>query len=80
MNRTYVGIWQSYGDPTVVKRCIWGDYRLPFSFDFDIGDGEMGINPKYISPEWESYLQRIYTDIENLENGRPRSTYKNPWW
>ena len=43
MNRSYVGTWQSYKNPTTVKRCMWGDNRLPFRFDFDIGAGEIAI-------------------------------------
>ena len=47
MNRSFVGVWQSNKNTNLVKRCVWGDYRLPFSFDFDIGAGEIGVNPKY---------------------------------
>lgn len=43
MNRSYVGTWQSYKNPATVKRCMWGDNRLPFRFDFDIGAGEIAI-------------------------------------
>ena len=79
-NRTYVGTWQRYKNPSVVKRCVWGDYRLPFTFDFDIGDGEMWVNPKYASPEWDRYSK--FEDIEYTEtkNGKIRAKYKNPWW
>lgn len=53
-NRNYVGTWKSYKS-NAVKKCIWGDYRLPYTFDFDIGDGEIVVNPKYNSPEWEQW-------------------------
>lgn len=67
-NRNYVGTWQSYKTQTV-KRCIWGEYRLPYTFDFDIGDGEMCINPKYNSPEWEQWKSGFFNPEE-----------KNCWW
>lgn len=79
-NRTYVGQWSSYRTPSVVKRCVWGDYRLPYSFDFDCGDGELVPNPKYASPEWERYIYGedvIYTEPVNHEYKR---IYKSPWW
>lgn len=79
-NRSFVGTWRSCSNPALVKRCIWGDYRLPFSFDFDIGDGEMMINPKYTSPEWEQYRTGEELDIVEPENGNSRACYKNPWW
>ncbi len=53
-NRTYVGTWKSYKTGKS-KKCIWGDYRLPFTFDFDQGDGEMMINKKYINNGWKSF-------------------------
>lgn len=45
-NNTFVGTWVAYNSNNLQK-CIWGDYRLPFTFDYDIGDGEMWVNPKY---------------------------------
>lgn len=80
MNRSYVGIWQSYKDPALVERCMWGDGRLPFRFDFDIGDGEMRVNPKYASSEWDRFLRWKDLDIIEPESGDSRATYKNPWW
>lgn len=44
--RIYVGIWYGYKSK-VIKKCIWSDYRLPYTFDFDIGNDGMVINPKY---------------------------------
>ncbi|WP_405207091.1 hypothetical protein [Aquimarina sp. LLG6339-5] len=53
-NRTYVGTWKSYKSGKV-KKCIWGDYRLPFTFDLDCGDGEMHICEKYEKNGWTSF-------------------------
>lgn len=80
MNRSYVGTWQSYKNPAIVKRCMWGDYRMPFRFDFDIGDGEIRVNSKYASPEWDRFMHCEDLDIVELESGDSRATYKNPWW
>ena len=59
---------------------MWGDNRLPFRFDFDIGAGEIRVNPKYASPEWDRFLQWKDLDIVEPESGDSRATYKNPWW
>jgi len=53
-NRTYVGTWTSY-TTKAVKKCIWGDYRLPFVFDFDCGDGEMMVCEKYVQNGWTTF-------------------------
>ena len=63
--RNYVGTWQSY-KTNATKRCIWGEYRLPYTFDFDIGDGEMRINPKYNSPEWEQWQSEFFNPEEKI--------------
>jgi hypothetical protein len=34
----------------------WGDFRIPFSRDLDIGVGEFSPNPKYADQGWQSYL------------------------
>ena len=80
MNRSFVGTWQSYKNSAIVKRCMWGDGRLPFRFDFDIGNGEMKVNPKYASPEWDRLLHFKDLDIVEPESGDSRATYKKPWW
>ena len=60
---------------------MWGDNRLPFRFDFDIGVGEIRVNPKYSSPEWDDFMQwKEDLDIVESESGDSRATYKNPWW
>ncbi|MDE7385988.1 MAG: hypothetical protein K2N28_02495 [Muribaculaceae bacterium] len=79
-NRTYVGTWQSYDNPNEAKRCVWGDYRLPFCFDFDIGAGDIMVNPEYKSPEWDRYMQWGDFEVIETENGERRTVYKNPWW
>ncbi|KXX69325.1 hypothetical protein [Flammeovirga sp. SJP92] len=51
-NRTYVGWWQDYKGKNK-KKCIWGDDRLPYTFDFDIGIGEMIVSDKYKENGWQ---------------------------
>lgn len=53
-NRTYVGTWEGY-DAKAAKKCIWGDYRLPFTFDFDCGDGMMIVCDQYSANGWTSF-------------------------
>jgi hypothetical protein len=53
-NNTFVGTWT--GHPTgKPKKCIWGDHRLPFTFDFDVGDGDVHVNDKYKENGWDSF-------------------------
>jgi hypothetical protein len=53
-NRSFIGTWKDYKTKKT-KKCIWGDYRLPFVFDFDCGDGEMIPCDKYKMNGWESF-------------------------
>ncbi len=81
-NRNFVGTWQSYNNPALLKRCIWGDFRLPYSFDFDFGVGDIGVNPKYASPEWDRFMHGDDFEIFESKNNSDRYVrrYKNPWW
>ena len=51
-NNQYVGTWTDYKNGSV-KICNWGEYRIPFSGDLDIGAGEFSPNEKYINKGWE---------------------------
>jgi len=73
-NRTFVGTWTPYNS-SKSKKCIWGDNRLPFTFDFDQGDGEMYVNEKYTQNGWEPFINRTeYTIIDG------KRQLKEVWW
>lgn len=73
-NRTYVGTWTNFKG-SAQKKCIWGDYRLPYTFDFDCGDGEMMINEKYKKNGWESF-----GDGSEFEFIGDSFYLKDKWW
>lgn len=73
-NRTYVGTWKGYHS-TVEKKCIWGDYRLPFTFDFDCGDGEMVACEQYEKNGWEAYNKG-----EEFEIADGKRVLRDRWW
>lgn len=73
-NRTYVGTWTSYSN-NAVKKCIWGDYRLPFTFDFDCGDGEMRVCDKYLQNGWVTFNNGTEYDFVN-----DKAVLKDKWW
>lgn len=56
-NNQYIGTWSMYGGNTK-KTCNWGEYRIPFSGDLDIGAGDFGVNPKYYNRGWEEFRNK----------------------
>ncbi len=54
-NNQYVGTWTEYGK-SGKRTCNWGERRIPFSGDLDIGAGEFYVNPKYKDNGWEGYI------------------------
>ncbi len=73
-NRSFVGTWTSY-NTKAIKKCIWGDYRLPFTFDFDCGDGEMKVCDKYVQNGWTTYNSQEEYDIVGA-----KAVLKDKWW
>lgn len=53
-NNQFVGTWKSFST-NIVKRCNWGDYRIPNSKDFDIGAGYLSPADKYLKYGWENH-------------------------
>lgn len=74
-NRSFIGIWIDYKS-NKEKKCIWGDYRLPFTFDFDCGDGEMHVNDKYVNNGWQTFGD----GTEYVAVGNDKFEIKDKWW
>ncbi len=53
-NNQYVGLWTEYGK-SQGKVCNWGEYRIPFSDDLDIGAAEFSVNPKFLENGWHEF-------------------------
>jgi hypothetical protein len=67
-NNQFVGQWAAYNG-NIIKRCNWGDFRIPDSGDFDIGAGEFsphGYDNKYLKNGWQNM------DDQKAENAK--------WW
>lgn len=73
-NRTYVGTWKGY-QASISKKCIWGDYRLPFTFDFDCGDGIMIVCDQYVKNGWVSF-----NDGSEFSVIGEKVVLKDKWW
>ncbi len=53
-NNQYVGTWSNY-DNLSIKPCNWGECRIPFSADLDLGAGAFSPNPKYFTLGWNEF-------------------------
>jgi hypothetical protein len=53
-NNQFEGKWTSY-KTRKVKKCNWGDFRIPDSRELDFGTGEFSVNPAYEVNGWENY-------------------------
>jgi hypothetical protein len=52
-NNQFVGQWVAY-QGNIIKKCNWGDFRVPNSGDLDIGAGEFSPNEKYLQHGWQT--------------------------
>lgn len=55
-NNQYVGTWTSYRTG-MQKTANWGEYRIPYSGDLDIGASEFYANPKYRDQGWGDMIE-----------------------
>ncbi len=70
-NNQFAGTWQSYKSQTK-ETCNWGDYRIPFSGEFDCGSGDFSPNIKYLKYGWESF-----EDSPSLKRAQQETKI---WW
>jgi hypothetical protein len=76
-NNQFQGTWTSYKSNDL-KKCNWGDYRIPESQDLDIGVGEFSVDEKYVSNGWLTYMvaNGFGTDI----SGEMKKAENEKWW
>jgi hypothetical protein len=73
-NNQFIGTWTS--NKTKNKKvCNWGDYRIPFSGDLDIGAGEFSPDDKYLQYGWKTYRD-AYTN----NNEEAKLIEEKQWW
>jgi len=82
-NNSFVGIWTDY-KTNKAKKCIWGDYRLPFTTGvFDCGDGEMIVCDEYVKNGWQTYNHNPeyeYGTAEYTLGDSGKFELKDKWW
>ena len=79
-NNQFVGTWTSY-KTKVLKKCQWGDYRIPECGDLDIGAGEFAVHDKYRTKGWQSYhLASGYDNADELKVKQALNIESEQWW
>jgi hypothetical protein len=77
-NNGFVGVWTSYNGK-LVKKVHWGDWRIPFSGDLDVGAGEFHPAKKYLNNGWE-----FFKDERNVVKKGPDGKWyrqrESEWW
>jgi len=74
-NNQFVGQWNSYRK-MLMKRCNWGDYRIPNSGDLDIGAGDFSPADKYLKVGWQS----LRDSASSSNNKIAKTTKETRWW
>ena len=77
-NNWFIGKWQQYTKSSNVKKCNWGDLRIPESKGFDDGIGEFHPNEHYKSFGWDNYLKAYFSDSIDTKEARKIEEIK--WW
>ena len=72
-NNQVTGVWSSY-KTGAIKKCNWGDFRIPESNEFDIGAGDFSVNPQYLKYGWQEYED----EMNNLRKGG--KSKQDEWW
>ena len=63
-----------------VKRCNWGDYRIPACGDLDQGAGGFSPAEKYLMNGWQNYADAYFTVGETPKMKRALAFENLRWW
>jgi hypothetical protein len=73
-NNQFNGTWTDLKTKSR-KVCNWGDYRIPYSSDLDIGAGEFSPADKYLKYGWQTYRAAFFNNDKNAE-----AIENKKWW
>ena len=79
-NNQFEGKWKSY-DGKLVKKCNWGDFRIPDCQGLDNGAAEFSVSEKYINNGWGNYYQAYLTyEYDDAKSKEARKQEEAEWW
>ncbi len=78
-NNQFAGLWSAYESKNS-KVANWGDSRIPQSGDLDVGTSEFGVNEKYMSHGWESFIKSMRGGFSDEEEQAAKGKESKKWW
>lgn len=78
-NNQFEGTWIGYKTGNI-KKCNWGDYRIPDSNGLDIGVAEFSPSPDYHSHDWLSYILQHKMPNSAIVNEPIKGELVDKWW
>lgn len=78
-NNQFVGNWASYKAKKPLI-CNWGDFRIPYSDDLDVGTAEFAPSDKYLKYGWENYKKAFGGGYSNEITAAAVKLEKKEWW
>lgn len=76
-NNQFVGQWAQYNS-NVIKRCNWGDFRIPNSGDLDMGAGDFSPADKYLKYGWQNL--RDFSGTDKKLQAKAKTIEEAKWW
>jgi len=78
-NNQFEGKWKSYKTGKI-KKCNWGDFRIPDSRELDWGAGEFSVNEKFVINGWENYQLAWSNDPDDNKVKAAILKEEEQWW
>lgn len=78
-NNQFEGAWISYKTGNL-KKCNWGDYRIPDSQNLDIGVAKFSPSPEYHGNDWLSYILQYQMPNSAIVNQPTKEELVDKWW
>ena len=78
-NNQFIGLWKKNKTDSV-KRCNWGDYRIPACGDLDEGAGGFSPSDKYLMNGWQSYRDAYFGGNDAAKTKRAVNGENIKWW
>ena len=78
-NNQFTGTWTSYKS-NIVKKCNWGDCRIPESEALDCGVWYFFVDERYIENGWKTFWLAYNSFKETEEVWKARKIEDEKWW